>query len=363
MKNICRYIFLTLALGTRLSVPATQFYEDVESPLCLNVYIPQNSGIPDDDVKNLEAKLSQAISLNGFGSNGADNRFVIVPRAEVNSITVTSTIPQKTVVDGTMYLYVGDGVSSTLFASEAFPVKGVGNSDAQAFKSAFMKINPRDPRLQNMLENGRQRIKEYYEQQWPVLIKEAETAYDEGNYDTAVSILYSIPSSCKGYSRAMELSAEFAQRYRDTVNSGILTQARAAWSQSPNEQGAAEAMKIIAQIDPASSSAAGANALCNEIKTRLKQVDDREWQETVAARKAARELEAQREANASAERRAAMNHAARREANASAERRAAMNLAARREANASAERRAAIKAYGEIAKANIQRPVYNINWW
>ncbi|MDE5980248.1 MAG: hypothetical protein K2G84_09490 [Muribaculaceae bacterium] len=309
------------------AIATAQNTDGGEAPLSLNVYIPDNAGIPENAARNLEAKLSHAIAANGFGSQSFDNRFVIVPRAEVNSVTVTPTAPPKTVVEGTLYLYVGDGVTSTLFASEAFPVKGIGSNESKAFLSAFTKINARDRRLQEMLETGRQRIREYYEQQWPSMVKSAEAAYGEGNYENALSILYSIPPTCTGYNQAMDLATRYAAGYRDNSNASLLTQARAAWSQAPNEQGAAEAMKIIAQIDPASSSASGATALCNEIKTRLKQVDDREWQEAVAAEKAAREL------------------------------------AAKREANASAERRAAIKAAGEVARAYASRPVYRIGWW
>lgn len=324
--KLLKHIIIGVVLASPV-IATAQNSDGGEAPLSLNVYIPDNAGIPETAARNLEAKLSHAIAANGFGSQSFDNRFVIVPRAEVNSVTVTPTAPPKTVVDGTLYLYVGDGVTSTLFASEAFPVKGIGGNESQAFLSAFTKINPRDRRLQAMLETGRQRIKEYYEQQWPSMIKAAEAAYGEGNYENALSILYSIPPICKGYNQAMDLATRYAAGYRDNTNASLLTQARAAWSQAPNEQGAAEAMKIIAQIDPASSSAAGATTLCNEIKNRLKQVDDREWQEAVAAEKAAREL------------------------------------AAKREANASAERRAAIKAAGEVAKAYASRPVYHIGWW
>lgn len=320
-------ILATLLAMSAGDVIAQQPVEGGEAPLSLNVYIPENSGLPEAAAKNLEAKLSHAIALNGFGSQGIDNRFVIVPRAEVNSVTTTPTVPPKTVVNGTLYLYVGDGVSSTLFAAEAIPVKGIGNNESQAFMSAFSKINPRDRNLQGMLETGRQRIKEYYEQQWPSMIKAAEAAYGEGNYENALSILYSIPPTCGGYNKAMDLAVRYAGGYRDNTNASLLTQARAAWSQAPDENGAAEAMKLIGQIDPASSSASGATALCNEIKTRLKQVDDRQWQEAVAAEKARRELDA------------------------------------KREANASAERRAAIKAAGEVAKAYASRPVYRISWW
>ena len=326
MKNILK----TMVVGLLLAAPSTtqaQAPDGGEAPLSLNVYIPDNAGLPEKAARSLEAKLSHAIAANGFGSQSVDNRFVIVPRAEVNSVTVTPTAPPKTVVEGTLYLYVGDGVTSTLFASESFPVKGIGSNESQAFMSAFTKINPRDRRLQQMLEVGRQRIKEYYEQQWPSMIKAAEAAYGEGNYENALSILYSIPPTCSGYDQAIDLATKYAAGYRDNTNASLLTQARAAWSQAPNEQGAAEAMKIIAQIDPASSSAAGATTLCNDIKTRLKQVDDRVWQEAVAAEKAAREL------------------------------------AAKRETNASAERRAAIKAAGEVAKAYASRPVYRIGWW
>ena len=187
--KLLKHIIIGVVLASPV-IATAQNSDGGEAPLSLNVYIPDNAGIPETAARNLEAKLSHAIAANGFGSQSFDNRFVIVPRAEVNSVTVTPTAPPKTVVDGTLYLYVGDGVTSTLFASEAFPVKGIGGNESQAFLSAFTKINPRDRRLQAMLETGRQRIKEYYEQQWPSMIKAAEAAYGEGNYENALSILY-----------------------------------------------------------------------------------------------------------------------------------------------------------------------------
>lgn len=318
----------TMALVLLMAAPAwAQGADSGEAPLSLNVYIPDDSGLPAGSQKIMEAKLAAAATANGFGGNGGDNRFVIVPRVEVINESKTETVPQKTSVDVMVHLYVGDGVSGNLFSSESFELKGVGSGRQQAYDSALRKLQPRNSELQAMLAVGRERIYQYYNAQYPAIIKEAKAAYAEGNQDMALSLLYTIPPSCKGHGEAMDLASKWGGEIVENNNNAILAQARAAWSASPDEVGADKAMELIGQIDPSSSAFAGAKTLSNEIKNRMQAVNDREWKHQL-------DLEAKEH-----------------------------QLAMTRENNRSAERKASIKAAGEVAKAYASRPVYHIHWW
>ena len=251
--------------------------ELVREPLALNVFIPENPGVDISSINTLEARLAEAVSISGFSGNDPDARFIIVPRIEFYSITTTPTIPPKTVVDGQLHLYIGDGVSSVLFASKSFTVKGIGADTNQAQMNVIARLDPRSAEIQDFINRGKQQISDYYESAYPKLLKDAEAEFGRRNYDAAFNILYSIPGTCSGYVKALETIVKFDKEIRDRENEAILANARAAWSQSPDDSGASEAMALINQIDPSTSAYEGAENLCNEIRARMKELDDRQW--------------------------------------------------------------------------------------
>ena len=89
----------------------------------------------------------------------------------------------------------------------------MGVSEDKAFLSAIRKINPRHKQIQNLLQNGKQKIMEYYNSQCDFIQKEASTQSDSRNFDEAVFILSQVPKITKDcYDSSMDLSLDITKK-------------------------------------------------------------------------------------------------------------------------------------------------------
>lgn len=269
--------------------------------------------------KALEDKLKRIVTKNGLSSSFENEQspFILTANAIEQKKEVTATVPPHTAVELSVTFYVGNGEDGTLFGSCNQEVKGVGNNLDQAYAAAFRKININNPELTSTIEEGKKRIISYYENSAPDLIAKAKSLASAGNYDEAYALLLQIPSVCSQFSQAQEILTSLVAQESEQSNSSILASARAAWSASPNETGAAEAKSLLAKMTNVSPKLqAEATSLMKEISSRLQKVEDNE--------KAA---QAQREAN---------------------EHELAME---------------AVKGATKVAVAQAKRPIYRIWWW
>lgn len=250
--------------------------------ISLNPYVDENEHLDAASTSALLSKLSQIATVSGTSGEGFDNRFVITAHITELEASTTATAPPKTAVKVAIGIYIGDGIDGTLFSSYVKELKGIGDSKEQAYASAIKKLQVRDPQLLQSIELGKQRIVDYYDQVSPDILRTAEAAAGSGKYDEAMSMLFAIPMSCRDYQKAQQMIAKYGAISLENANQLLINNARAAWSASPDENGATQAMGYLNQLNaPSAKVLAEAKALSNEIATRLKAVSDREWQFTV----------------------------------------------------------------------------------
>lgn len=220
-------------------------------------------------------KLSQLALASGFTSKGIDDRFVITSHAtELESVVMPST-PTKYVVRLLVTIYVGDGEVGTLFSSYTSEAKGIGTTQDEAYANAYKRIKTRSPELIASIKQGGMKIIDFYNANYSSIIANAQAIAKQGKYDEAIYNLFTIPEACKGYEQAQQLAGKLAFQAAEQYNDQIITRARAAWAASPNEQGADQAQRILAEMsNPSSNSIAKAQKLAKEMATRLQNVED-----------------------------------------------------------------------------------------
>jgi len=299
--------------------------------ISLNPYIPEQEGLGPKSNSMMITKLNQIATVSGMSGEGFDNRFIITAHAQELESSVTATQPPKYAVKLSVNIYIGDGIDGTMYSSAAFEVKGIGDTKDDAYSSAFKKIQPRSAEMQRCVEEGKQRIIDYYDKNSANIISAAEAAAGAAKYDEAINMLFAIPMACADYEKAQTLIAKYGGISLDNSNQAIVSSARNAWSASPNADGAAKAEELLNQLNaPSGKILADANALKNEIASRLKLERDREWK-----------FQQQQQAN---------------EHNAEMAR-----IKSEKEQNI-----ALVKAAASVAKARIAnqpRVVYHVHWW
>lgn len=288
MKTINR--ILTAALFAASSALAANAAGDCQLSIS---YAPVSQGenVPKAIDSRLEAKVTRLLAQSGISSTDPTSRFFVAGRFDHAFADVTSGPSAKNMINTELTLYIGDSQDKKVFASAVFNLKGVGDTKERAFSKCLNGLSGSNQELLKFITEGRQKIVDYYDAQYPTILNQARAAMTARNYDEALYYATSIPECCKGFNQAQALSMEIYQHYTDYEGAQLLEKARGAWAASPDAAGAEEAFKYLSQIDPAAACAGQARELGNRITATTKS----QWEfENVTKYRDAQALEKQR---------------------------------------------------------------------
>jgi hypothetical protein len=161
-------------------------------------------------------------------------------------------------------------------------MKGVGETETKAYLSALKNLRTDDPKYQSFIETGKTRIIEYYNSKCDFLLKEAEMMESKGEFDAAINKLMAVPDVCKEcYDKSMSAVGAIFQKRIDQTCTQLMSKARGIWSASQDEAGAKEAFEVLREIHPQSNcykeSVSMVDFFYNEVKKRVKELDERQW--------------------------------------------------------------------------------------
>ena len=250
--------------------------------VALTPFIAENSNIPTASSNLMRSKMRAAVPRRGLGPS-AGGRFILPLTADVVSRKITPTAPPMVATVLSPTFYIGDLSDGTLFASLTLPaVKGVGQNEEKSYMQALKNINLNNPDFAKFVGDGKEKIIAYYNTHIDFIIKEADALSGKGEHERALALLMGVPTVCAdAHARAMKHVGTVYQRKIDQESAEALARATGAWAASPDATGATEAGEWLAGVHPLSSSAPGAAKLQSEMKSRVKELADREWTEQV----------------------------------------------------------------------------------
>lgn len=325
MRNCIKTFVTLLFIITGISINAQNEIGKADDfgRIILNGYVSgQTEGLPSSAKRMISNKLSQIVLKNGLGESSLISRFIITPNIVVLTKDLLATAPPMTALTLEVTFYIGDGIDGTLFASESIEVKGVGTNETKAYIAAIKQINPASQTMQNLVNNGKNRIIEYYNSGCDFLLKEAYSKGERKEYDEAIASLLAVPEVCKEcFEKAQEAtislyhlkmeneckermqassiaiankdwdeavyilygilpdvscykkSQKLLKEIEDYRCSDALGKAKGAWAAMDIQ----EAAYWLGQISIISKCNNEANALGNEIKKKVKKDDDKDW--------------------------------------------------------------------------------------
>lgn len=229
--------------------------------------------------RQLEAKLKSALTFNGVAAGDYDCQFFIAGRFDHSYSEQAGGVGGRVLVKTELQLAICDGEGQKVYATTTIPLKGVGATDQQALVRAMGSLNARNPEFAKFVENGKAKIVDYFNKNYPTYITKANSALKARDYDQALYWASSIPECCNGYNEAHALVNAI---YTDKVNydgAMLLAQAEGAWAADPTSAGASAAYGYLSQIDPSATCYAQAKALGKKIGTTVKEDYDFETKE------------------------------------------------------------------------------------
>lgn len=322
MKQVL--IIFTSLLLTLVSYAQNSFgYADDEARIELTAVVPnQVESMTASAESMLRNKLAQIASKNGLGGGKPNSRFIITANVVVLSKDITPTAPPMQAYTLEITLFIGDGIEGTLFSNTSVTLKGVGETETKAYIAALKNLKSNSPKYQDFINEGKQRIIEYYNTQCEFILYEAEMLASTKDYDEAIAKLTAVPKVCKDcydlammgasaiYMSKLEYECQISisnanvaiaqDNWNDAANyltnitpelscyeeakelikkvenyqcSIALGQAQAAWSTKNFN----EAAKYLGKISTDSKCAKEANDLAKKIAAEVDEKEKREW--------------------------------------------------------------------------------------
>ncbi|HBG23609.1 MAG: hypothetical protein A2X17_07740 [Bacteroidetes bacterium GWF2_41_61] len=222
-------IFITVKSGIAQN---TLGKSDDLGRVALAVMVPDMAeNIPQSAKQLLENKMMQIATINGLGAGGLDPRFCIVPMVNILTKDVTPTAPPMIALNMEITFYIVDAVNQIIFVQTTMAAKGVGQTEDKAYISGIRNVNARAGQFKGFIENGKNKIIEYYNSQCDAIIKKAQSLAGMKQYEEALFYLLSVPDVCREcYDKCMDVSVDVYKNYADYKCTQYLSAARAAWA-------------------------------------------------------------------------------------------------------------------------------------
>ena len=271
--------FFLLALSS-VQVQAQSSDENGRQRIALTPFIPENvEALTPQSRDVLSNKLGQIVTKNGLGSSEFNSRFIISANVVVVDKHALPGAPPRYALDLDVTLYIGDGFEGQSFASHNMSIKGVDRSEARAFNAAMRNIKPSNDAVQKFVEEGKQKIIDYYNNNCDVILKNAQALEMQNRFEEALFVLTAIPDACDDcYAKALNAIQPVFQKFIDRECKLRLQEARTIWNASLDRAAADRAGAILATIEPTAACYGDVLKFTKEIGERVYKLDGREWE-------------------------------------------------------------------------------------
>ena len=238
--------------------------------LPISVYAADDSeSFPQGAKAMIENKLTQLLTRNGIAGLDYTGQFLL---------TVTTTPLDKDIIPGPpakiaekmeMNLYIIDAYAKTIFSSTSMTVKGLGETENKCYLNAISRMPLQTPAIAKFVDEGKNKIIEYYDHEGEALIKKAQFLASQKNYEEAIYWVSLIPQQSKHYDAALKAGIDIYHMYIDNDCTINLAKARQEWAAQQNSIGAAAAGEYLANILPDAKCYGEAMELYKEIKGKV----------------------------------------------------------------------------------------------
>lgn len=270
MKNI----LATICLWAATSVCA----QDCVIPISIQLD-EEFSGIPAAASTVLYNTLNRIATAGGLTSDASMTPFVLTAHCDVLDKSNLPGPPIQTVYNLGVTFYVADTQTHKKFASAYIPLNGVGTGETKSYINAFRSINAQNKEIKSLIARGKKSMMQYYDTQYPNIIREAQRLESMQKYEEALSLALSIPLCSKGGDEAAEYSLILYTKHLDRMNQFLLNQARAIWAAGQDAEAARSACALLANIDPDAACYAEASQLMKNIQGQVRSDIDFEMRE------------------------------------------------------------------------------------
>ena len=262
-----------LILGLAALAVAAQASAQASRNVPLTVYVPEQAEyLPEIAHAAMANKMRQVVNLNGMGATDDRGQFYITCTVSVTDKEVVGTAPAKIAQKMDVTFYVADALGKKMYGTTTVSVRGVGENENKAYIAALKQIAPTQPALKALIRDANAKIIAYYESQCDNILQQVQTLALAKQYEAAYFQLSLIPEACETcYARVLTTANALFQKYIDDRAQANLAKARSIWNAGQDREAAEEAGEYLAEILPDATCYPQAEALANEIKSKVRE--------------------------------------------------------------------------------------------
>lgn len=270
IKKIISAVCLTMATGIYAQ----------ECVMPISIQLDEDfTNIPTAANTVLYQTLSRMITEKGFTTESPTTPFVLTAHCDVLDKSNLPGPPVQTVYNLGITFYMADTYTQKKFANAYITLDGVGTGEVKSYINAFRHISANNKEILNLINTGKKKMMEYYNTQYPNIIKEAQRLVSLQNYEEALAMVLSIPICSNGGEEATKYGLQLYTKYLDRMNLFLLNRARALWAAGQDQETAYQVCAMLAQVDPDAACYAEAKALMKEVKAQVRSDIDLEMRE------------------------------------------------------------------------------------
>ena len=246
--------------------------------LPISVYAADNTETFPFGAKDMvENKLTQLLTRNGIAGMDYLGQFVLTVTATPLDKDIIPGPPAKIAEKMDLNLYIVDAYARTIFSATSLTVRGLGETENKCYLNAISRMPLQSEQVAKFVQEGKQKILDYYNHEAPALIKRANHLAKQRNYEEALNLVALIPQQCDHFDAALEASQDIYQQYLNYECNTNLAAARSAWAAGQNKEAAEKAGEFLALIMPDAGCYEEAQKLYNEIRNKV--LDDWKFQQ------------------------------------------------------------------------------------
>ncbi|WP_452596548.1 hypothetical protein, partial [Pontimicrobium sp. MEBiC01747] len=244
-----KQIIMLLLLFT-LNISNTQNTDIERDNISLSIILPNNSELlSQKSISKIESKIQHIVTANGISGKGYSNEFLIYPKFEIFNESTIEGMRNMVIIEVDFSLYIQQFSTKKIFSSYSKSLKGSGYTKEKAITNAISKISKSDSKLTEFIEQGKNKILDYYKNNCDQIIADSNMLIQTKKYQRAIALLSSVPKEAKTcYASIQNKSIEAYNAYQKQICKQNIIKVKTELAKK-NYNGA---LRILSFIDPSS---------------------------------------------------------------------------------------------------------------
>lgn len=260
-----------------LMLLSLEVYSNTTSRIAINVYVPENSSLPQNCREYLSDRVSYLLSENNVLSKNYSDRFYLTAKIHIVEKNIIEGLPQRVSQKIEVTYKIGDAVDNIIYSTLSKTYIGIGTTEMKSLLNAFSQIKQNDSYSQ-FVEKAKNRIIDYYAQRCESIIQESDLDTQNKEFDKALYKLSLVPYGVDCFDEVLNHMKTIYSEKISHENYTLLLQAKQEWISNPNKEGANTAISYLKQMNPNKENQQEIDKLLTEIDKKLQEDEKKEWE-------------------------------------------------------------------------------------